>query len=287
MQHPIDTKRSEADAIGTILITGATGHVGRQLLSQLTALGRAVRAMTRRPEAIAVRPNVEVVRGDFEDSESLERALDGVDAVFSMSAQPIFAAPTPTHDQALAAACRRARVRRIVKLSALGGGGRDPESPIVRWVRAAEATVIESGAEWTLLRPGRFMTNTLAWAPMIRRGNEVSILGVGIGSAMMPVFSLATLGVEPHNAGLASALVSAAQQLGGGIGAALLNALALVAGYGWAGCGGAALLAAAALCAWGLPPAEPGASALAPGRVGSAAPRLRAPSHSAAWPRAQ
>lgn len=175
MQHPIDTKRSEADAIGTILITGATGHVGRQLLSQLTALGRAVRAMTRRPEAIAVRPNVEVVRGDFEDSESLERALDGVDAVFSMSAQPIFAAPTPTHDQALAAACRRARVRRIVKLSALGGGGRDPESPIVRWVRAAEATVIESGAEWTLLRPGRFMTNTLAWAPMIRRGNEVSI----------------------------------------------------------------------------------------------------------------
>jgi predicted MFS family arabinose efflux permease len=81
------------------------------------------------------------------------------------------------------------------------------------------------------------------------------ILGVGIGSAMMPVFSLATLAVEPHNAGLASALVSAAQQLGGGIGAALLNALALVAGYGWAGCGGAALLAAAALCAWGLPAA--------------------------------
>jgi uncharacterized protein YbjT (DUF2867 family) len=45
----------------------------------------------------------------------------------------------------------------------------------VQWVRAAEATVIESGAEWTLLRPGRFMTNTLGWAPMIRRGNEVSI----------------------------------------------------------------------------------------------------------------
>ncbi|HEU4578457.1 MAG TPA: MFS transporter [Polyangiaceae bacterium] len=84
------------------------------------------------------------------------------------------------------------------------------------------------------------------------------LLGLGIGSAMMPVFSLATLGVEPHNAGLASALVSAAQQLGGAIGAALLNALALAAGYGLAACGGAVLLAAAALCAWGLaPPGEP------------------------------
>ncbi|HEU4578458.1 MAG TPA: NAD(P)H-binding protein [Polyangiaceae bacterium] len=175
MQHPNDSQPSEAKAIGTILITGATGHVGKQLMSQLAGMGRAVRALTRRPEAIATHPNVEVVRGDFEDPASLDRALDGVDAVFSMSAQAIFAAPTPTHDQALAAACRRARVRRIVKLSALGGGGRNPESPIVRWVRAAEATVIESGAEWTLLRPGRFMTNTLAWAAMIRRGNQVSI----------------------------------------------------------------------------------------------------------------
>jgi hypothetical protein len=95
------------------------------------------------------------------------------------------------------------------------------------------------------------------------------IIGVGIGSAMMPVFSFATLGVEPHNAGLASALVSSAQQLGGGIGVAALNALAglvhtatepgvsssasLVGGYGAAAAGGAMLLGAAALCAGGLP----------------------------------
>ncbi|HTV24674.1 MAG TPA: hypothetical protein VMG12_38545, partial [Polyangiaceae bacterium] len=93
-----------------------------------------------------------------------------------------------------------------------------------------------------------------------------------IGSAMMPVFSLATLGVEPHNAGLASALVTTAQQLGGGIGAALLNGLAglahpaapaaagsLMSGYGVAAAGGALLLALAALRAGGLPssPLEP------------------------------
>jgi uncharacterized protein YbjT (DUF2867 family) len=175
MQHPTDPQRSRSEDTRTILMTGATGHVGRELLSQLAAMGRSVRAMTRRPEAIGTSPHVEVVRGDFEDPHSLDAALDGVDAVFSMSAQAIFAAPTPTHDEALGAACRRAGVRRIVKLSALGGGGNDPDSPIVRWVRAAEATVSESGAEWTLLRPGRFMSNTLAWAAMIRSGNEVSL----------------------------------------------------------------------------------------------------------------
>ncbi|HTV21184.1 MAG TPA: NAD(P)H-binding protein [Polyangiaceae bacterium] len=175
MRQPNASQRTPADASGPILITGATGHVGRELCAQLSTAGRAVRALTRRPEAIEARPHLEVVRGDFEDPASLDAALAGVSAVFSMSAQAIFAAPTPTHDEALAAACRRAGVRRIVKLSALGGGGRDPGSPIVRWVRAAEATVIESGADWTLLRPGRFMTNTLAWASMIRRGDDVSI----------------------------------------------------------------------------------------------------------------
>lgn len=178
MQRPNDSHSPATpatQATGTLLITGATGHVGRELLSQLSAMGRSVRAMTRRPEAIGASPHVEVVRGDFDDPRGLDAALAGVDAVFAMSAQAIFAAPTPTHDEALAAACRRAGVRRIVKLSALGGGGDDPESPIVRWVRAAEAAVIESGAEWTLLRPGRFMSNTLGWAPMIRRGDVVSI----------------------------------------------------------------------------------------------------------------
>lgn len=80
---------------------------------------------------------------------------------------------------------------------------------------------------------------------------------------MMPTFSLATLGVEPQNAGLASALITTAQQLGGGIGAALLNAVATSLGalpstpgeaasgegYPLAAATGAALLASAALCA--------------------------------------
>jgi hypothetical protein len=89
----------------------------------------------------------------------------------------------------------------------------------------------------------------------------------------MPTFSLATLGVEPRQTGLASALISAAQQLGGGVGAALLNRIAtlsssssstrdapfaaLVDGHRLAAVTGVGLLVAAALCAWQLAPPTP------------------------------
>lgn len=62
-----------------------------------------------------------------------------------------------------------------MKLSILEGGGTDPRDPIVRWVGAAEEAIRNTGAEWTMLRPGRFMSNALAWAPMIRRGNELRV----------------------------------------------------------------------------------------------------------------
>src|SRR5689334_6780422 len=115
----------------SILVTGASGHVGNALIGELIAQGQAVRAMTRRPEALRGRAaSVEGVCGDFGDASSLERAVAGMSAVFAMSAEPIGAGPAPTHDRALADACRRAGVRRIVKLSALGGGGTDPSSPV-------------------------------------------------------------------------------------------------------------------------------------------------------------
>jgi predicted MFS family arabinose efflux permease len=99
------------------------------------------------------------------------------------------------------------------------------------------------------------------------------LVGAGIGSALMPTFSLATLGVEPRQTGLASALITVAQQLGGGLGAALLSRVAtlgalpssargtplgaLVDGYRLAALAGAGLLIAAALCAWQLAPRAP------------------------------
>jgi uncharacterized protein YbjT (DUF2867 family) len=174
MQTSLTNRRDDSHHLARIAITGATGHVGRELIQQLVARGHAVRALTRQPERIAPLPLVTAVRADFSDPASLGAALDGVDAVFAMSAQPIFAEPVPSHDLALARACVEARVGRVVKLSALGGGGIDPDSPIVQWVGASERAFTESGLDWTLLRPGRFMSNTLGWAAMIRGDGVVS-----------------------------------------------------------------------------------------------------------------
>src|SRR6476619_4534071 len=65
-----------------ILITGATGRVGRRVVSQLLKTGAKVRAMTRSPEAANMPPEVNVVRGDLTIPESLDECLDGVDTTF-------------------------------------------------------------------------------------------------------------------------------------------------------------------------------------------------------------
>ena len=98
-------------------------------------------------------------------------------------------------------------------------------------------------------------------------GPTLLLVGAGIGAAMMPCFSLATLGVEPWHAGLASAMIATAQQLGGALGAATLNGVAArvsasasgadgaaanLHGYGVAAAVGAGFLIVAAVVAAGI-----------------------------------
>jgi uncharacterized protein YbjT (DUF2867 family) len=157
-----------------IVVTGATGHVGRELVTLLAAQGVAVRVVTRRPGSVGFPGGVQVAYGDFDDQASIDVAFAGAERAFLMSGQPVGSAPFPTHDIVLAEAARRAGVAHIVKLSVLeGGGARD--DPIRTWSRQAEQAVRNSGVDWTLLRPGRFMSNALAWAPMIVRGDTVTI----------------------------------------------------------------------------------------------------------------
>ncbi|NUO42547.1 MAG: NAD(P)H-binding protein [Streptomyces sp.] len=177
-----------------ILVTGATGHVGGELVRRLAASGEPVRAMTRRPREARFPAGVEPVYGDAADPASLAAAFAGASAAFLMSAQPVGTAPAPTHDLALAEAAREAGVRRLVKLSVLDGGGTGGDGdgdrygggdgdggsdndgdPIVRWHAAAEAAIVDRFPAWTLLRPGRFMSNALQWAPQLRAGDEVAI----------------------------------------------------------------------------------------------------------------
>lgn len=158
-----------------ILVTGATGHVGGELVRQLATAGESVRAMTRRPDEARLPAGVEAVYGDAADPASLEAAFAGVSGAFLMSAQSVGATGTePTHDIALARAAARTGVRRVVKLSVLDGGAGSGDV-IGRWHARAEAEVTSHDFAWTLLRPGRFMSNALQWAGMIRAGDEVRI----------------------------------------------------------------------------------------------------------------
>lgn len=158
-----------------ILVAGATGNVGGELIKQLVQHGERVRAMTRRPEAAHIPHGAEVVRADFDDRASVAAAMVGVDRLYFMSAQPPGSAPAPTHEQVASACARAAGVRHIVKLSVLGGGGDDVHDPITHWHHQAEEAIRASGIDWTFLRPGRFMSNAPQWAPMIRGDAKVRI----------------------------------------------------------------------------------------------------------------
>jgi uncharacterized protein YbjT (DUF2867 family) len=65
-----------------VLVIGASGNVGRQVTSQLSAMNTSVRALTRNPETASLPGHVELVRGDLTVPETLDACLDSIDAVF-------------------------------------------------------------------------------------------------------------------------------------------------------------------------------------------------------------
>ncbi len=151
-----------------ILVTGATGTVGREVVAQLLAAGQKVRAMTRNPAKARLDSRVEVVRGNFEDPSSLADAVRGVDRLFSLTLGP----QTGLHEKNLAEAAKAAGVRHIVKLSALGGDG-DLKNDIRKWHDEGEQAIRETGIPFTVLYPGVFMSNALHWRESIRATGKV------------------------------------------------------------------------------------------------------------------
>lgn len=152
-----------------VLVIGATGHVGGQVVSQLATTGVAVRAFARKPETAVVPAGVEVVPGDLTVPDTLTRALDGVDAVF-------LTWPMLSPDLAKSVVDAIAEhASRIVLLSS--GAVRDDvdeqDNPIGQAHKVIERPIQDSGLEWTFLRPHGFATNTLEWAPQVRAGNVV------------------------------------------------------------------------------------------------------------------
>jgi uncharacterized protein YbjT (DUF2867 family) len=153
-----------------ILVTGATGNVGRSVVTQLAATGSRVRALTRNPDAANLPDEVEVTGGDFSLPASLDGCLDGIETVFLIwRSLPSSAIPALVDTVAKHA-------RRVVFLSssAVRDELKTQADPIGQIHIEVEERIKESGLEWTFLRPGAFATNTLAWwAPQIRAGDVV------------------------------------------------------------------------------------------------------------------
>jgi uncharacterized protein YbjT (DUF2867 family) len=152
-----------------ILVTGATGTVGRALVDQLVAAGVPVRALTRRPTAAGLPDAVHVVTGDLGDRADIARALRGVDRVFLLSTGP----DIPAHDTNLIQEAARAAVAHIVKLSSGRTGDDTATDPIPSWHRRGEQALRDSGIAWTILGPLGFMANALHWAGSIRKQDGV------------------------------------------------------------------------------------------------------------------
>lgn len=144
-----------------IFVIGATGKVGRHVVSALAERGRAVRALARDPDSAGLPASVEVVGGDLAHAAGLEQHAQAADAVFLV--WPFF-----TDAGAAEVVDALASHARIVYLSAEAAGGR-PES---FWA-AVERQIVRSGVEWTFLRPTGFAANTLLWAPQIRDAGVV------------------------------------------------------------------------------------------------------------------
>ena len=108
-----------------ILLTGATGYIGGRLLPALEALGRPLRCLARRPDALRdrVAPETEIVGGDLLDGDSLDRAMAGVDTAYylvhSMGAHGDYREADLLAARAFGKAARRAGVRRIIYLGGL------------------------------------------------------------------------------------------------------------------------------------------------------------------------
>ncbi|MFH8217631.1 SDR family oxidoreductase [Streptomyces sp. NPDC018057] len=146
-----------------IVVTGATGNIGRPLTRALAEAGQRVTAVSRRPAPVP--EGVRHLVADLSEPAGLKPALEGADALFLLLSGDLHAAGASPAD--LVREATGSGVRRIVLLSTLGVVTR-PFGATRIAMRALEDTLRESGAHWSILRPGGFASNALWWAESVR-----------------------------------------------------------------------------------------------------------------------
>jgi uncharacterized protein YbjT (DUF2867 family) len=146
-----------------ILVTGATGNVGGELVRALLEDGRHVRALIR--PGTQAPPGAEGVEGDLDRPETLAPALQGVRGAFLLSGFKDM--------PGLVTEVAHAGLEHVVLLSSGAVVGGEKSNAVTRYNMLSEDDVRESGVPWTILRPSGYMANALRWLPQLRKGDVV------------------------------------------------------------------------------------------------------------------
>ncbi|MEV4127600.1 NAD(P)H-binding protein [Nocardia sp. NPDC049707] len=158
----------------TILVTGATGNIGRALLTQLAEHDEVrVRATTRKATSGALPEGVEPFQADLQHADSLRPAVEGATALFLIS--------RIGDDAGILSSAQRAGVDHVVLVSSITVQTHPHLGP-AQENAAVEQLLETSGMDWTILRPTQFASNALWWADSIRErgGVEVPFADVGL-----------------------------------------------------------------------------------------------------------
>jgi (4-alkanoyl-5-oxo-2,5-dihydrofuran-3-yl)methyl phosphate reductase len=143
-----------------ILLTGATGNIGTELVKLLVAKGASLRVVSRDEKKVAqLDPRIERIIGDLHDPSVVQRALQGIGKLFMI---PVLLDPDHEADRLLINEAKQAGVGHIVMISS-GAVHLGANNPIGVLHREKEVFIEETGVPWTFLRPGGFMSNTLRW----------------------------------------------------------------------------------------------------------------------------
>ena len=138
-----------------ILVTGPTGHIGKELIPMLLESGQSIRVLARDEARVAhLDARIERCVGDLNNPASLVTAMQGVERVFLFTFEA-------RQDISAIQAAKKTGVRHIVKLSTLEAS--EHKIKVGKWHYEREELIRASGLDWTFLRPGMFMTNTIDW----------------------------------------------------------------------------------------------------------------------------
>jgi uncharacterized protein YbjT (DUF2867 family) len=168
--------------VSTILVTGATGNVGAEVVDALTRANEAVRALVRNAARAELPSDVEVVEGDLNEPEALAAALADVEAVFLL--------PGYRDMPGMLRAIADAHAERVVLLSGTSAASGDTSNAVTAYMLQSEVAVRDSGVPWTILRSYGLMSNTLRWIDQLMAGDVVREPFADVPVAMVDPYDL-------------------------------------------------------------------------------------------------